>query len=179
MATVAFRDFSNRSSLDFGAFTTSAHENRMASTARDFGASAGTGAAKRTSKSGSIVTEEVDGRLVAARRDGRFWMYWGEGVCSAATSDDLIRWEPVTFDASADRYLTHDPGAGGAGWGLERVPGSPVLRPMLFPRRGRFDSLLVEPGPQLLEACLLVFEVVESVVELHCREIRACMTGSE
>jgi len=27
------------------------------------------------------------------------------------------------------------------------VPGLRVLRPILFPRRGRFDSLLVEPGP--------------------------------
>ena len=94
-----------------------------------------------------MVTEVVDGRLVAARRDGRFWMYWGEGICFAATSDDLVRWEPVTSDVGADRYLTHDPGAPGAGWGLERVPGAAVLRPVLVPRRGRFDSLLVEPGP--------------------------------
>ena len=43
--------------------------------------------AKRTSKSGAVLTEVVDGRLVAARRDGRFWMYWGEGTCFAATSD--------------------------------------------------------------------------------------------
>ena len=27
------------------------------------------------------------------------------------------------------------------------MPGQRVLRPLLFPRRGRFDSLLVEPGP--------------------------------
>ena len=27
------------------------------------------------------------------------------------------------------------------------MPGLRVLRPVLFPRRGRFDSLLVEPGP--------------------------------
>ena len=108
---------------------------------------AGSPYAKRTSKSGSIVTEVVDGRLVATRVDGRYRMYWGEGVCFGATSDDLVRWTPVEFDAGADRYLTHDPTAPGAGWGLERVPGTVVLRPMLFPRRGRFDSLLVEPGP--------------------------------
>ena len=29
---------------------------------------------------------------------------------------------------------------------LERVAGQKALQPLLFPRRGRFDSLLVEPG---------------------------------
>jgi predicted GH43/DUF377 family glycosyl hydrolase len=106
---------------------------------------AGSPYAKRTSKSGSIVTEVVDGRLVAERRDGRYWMYWGEGTCHAATSTDLIRWEPVDHDATGDRYLTFDRTS--AGWGLERVAGQRVLQPLLFPRRGRFDSLLVEPGP--------------------------------
>jgi len=102
--------------------------------------------AKRTSKSGAVLTEVVDGRLVAAPRGGRYWMYWGEGVCFAATSTDLVRWKPLEYDASADRYLTFDPGGDG-GWGLERVAGQKVLQPLLFPRRGRFDSLLVEPGP--------------------------------
>ncbi|CAN5661794.1 glycoside hydrolase family 130 protein [soil metagenome] len=106
---------------------------------------AGTPSAKRTSKSGAVLTEVVDGRLVAALRDGRYWMYWGEGTCLAATSTDLVRWTPVTFDATADRYLAFEPET--ASWGLERVPGQQVLKPLLFPRRGRFDSLLVEPGP--------------------------------
>lgn len=105
---------------------------------------AGTPFAKCTSKSGAILTEVVDGQLVAARRDGRFTMWWGEGACFAATSTDLVRWQPVTWDATGDRYLTRDVAGG---WGLERVPGQQVLRPLLFPRRGRFDSLLVEPGP--------------------------------
>jgi predicted GH43/DUF377 family glycosyl hydrolase len=30
---------------------------------------------------------------------------------------------------------------------VHRVPGTKALRPLLFPRPGRFDSLLVEPGP--------------------------------
>jgi hypothetical protein len=103
---------------------------------------AGTAHVRRTSKSGAIVTEVRDGRLVATRVEGRFWMYWGEGTCFAATSDDLVRWTPVEFDATGDRYLTYD-----GTWHLHRVPGQKVLRPLLFPRRHRFDSMLVEPGP--------------------------------
>ena len=104
---------------------------------------AGTPYARRWSKSGSIVTEVVDGRLVAARFDNHFLMYWGEGTCFAATSDDLVHWHPVEFDAGADRYLTYRSGS----WDVHRVPGTRVLRPLLFPRPGSFDSLLVEPGP--------------------------------
>jgi predicted GH43/DUF377 family glycosyl hydrolase len=69
-------------------------------------------------------------------------MYWGEGICFAASSDDLVRWTPVEFDATGDRYLTYD-----GSWRVHRVPGHKVLKPILFPRVGRFDSLLVEPGP--------------------------------
>ena len=108
----------------------------------------GTAHVRRLSKSGSVVTEVRDGRLVAGRIGDRYWMYWGEGVCWAATSDDLVHWTPVEFDVGADRYLTLDPGSGS--WGIERVPGQRVLRPLLFPRPGRFDSLLVEPGPPAL-----------------------------
>jgi beta-1,2-mannosidase len=107
---------------------------------------AGTAHAGRWSKSGAVVTELVDERLVAVRRGGRYWMYWGEGVTFVATSDDLLRWEPLEFDATADRYLTRGRGPD-AGWSLERVPGQRVPRPVVFPRRGRFDSLLTEPGP--------------------------------
>jgi predicted GH43/DUF377 family glycosyl hydrolase len=106
--------------------------------------------ARRWSKSGAIVTEVLDGRVTAARIGERFVMYWGEGTCFAATSPDLVRWKPVEFDAGADRYLTYgDKGSGGQ-WEIHRVPGQKALRPLLFPRRGRFDSLLVEPGPPAL-----------------------------
>jgi predicted GH43/DUF377 family glycosyl hydrolase len=113
----------------------------------------GTPHALRSSKSGAIVTELVDGRVVAVRVQGRFWMYWGEGTCFAATSDDLIHWTPVEFDATRDRYLTYDGGAATEGrhWNIHVVPGQSVLRPLLFPRHGRFDSLLVEPGPPALQ----------------------------
>ncbi len=104
---------------------------------------------RRPSKAGSIVTELKDGRLVAARHEGKFWMYWGEGVIFAATSDDLIRWAPLEIESAPDRYLTWDPGSGerASRWKIDRVPGAMALRPIAAPRRRRFDSLLAEPGP--------------------------------
>ena len=64
---------------------------------------------------------------------------------------DLVRWEPVEFDADADRSLAWKPGAGGGGWGIHRVPGAArSCARSLFPRPRRFDSLLVEPGPPAL-----------------------------
>ncbi len=100
-------------------------------------------------KAGSILTELRDGRLVAARVDGRFWMYWGEGTIFAATSEDLVRWTPVEADIAPDRYLTWDPTRTGpmGHWGRGAVPGLMGLRPLAGPRRLRFDSILTEPGP--------------------------------
>jgi beta-1,2-mannosidase len=72
-------------------------------------------------------------------------MYWGEGTCFAATSPDLVHWKPLEFQPASDRYLTYDTAA--ANWDIHAVPAADELRPLLFPRRGRFDSLLVEPGP--------------------------------
>ena len=74
------------------------------------------------SKAGAIVTRLNNGRLKAVRIDGRYWMYWGEGIIYAATSADLIRWEPVV-DAEGELVV------------------------VFAPRPGRFDSFLVEPGP--------------------------------
>lgn len=67
---------------------------------------AGSAQALQWSKSGAVVTEIHDGRLVAKRIDGRYWMYWGEGTCYLATSEDLVRWKPVTFEPGASRYAT-------------------------------------------------------------------------
>jgi len=107
---------------------------------------------RRPSKAGSILTELKDGRLVAARQDGKYWLYRGEGVIYAATSEDLIRWTPLEIDIAPDRYLTWNPGADGraTGWKIDRVPGAMGLHPIAGPRRRRFDSLLTEPGPPAL-----------------------------
>ncbi len=44
-------------------------------------------------KSGAIVCKVLDGQLRAAKINGKYWMYWGEGTVSYATSDDLIHWD--------------------------------------------------------------------------------------
>ena len=109
----------------------------------------GTPYVRRPTKSGAVLTEMQDGRLVAARLGGRFWMFWGEGVIYAATSDDLVHWTPREIDVAPDRYLAWRPGAEGrpSNWRTHRVPGPKALQPVAAPRRGRFDSLLTEPGP--------------------------------
>ena len=122
----------------------------------------GTRHARRWSKSGAVVTEVHAGRLRAARIDGRFLMYWGEGTCFMARSDDLVHWEPVESAPEDDRYVTRDDAApeGSLGLRVHRVRGGRVLRPVLGPRPGRFDSLLAEPGPPALlgtEGIVLVY----------------------
>ena len=73
-------------------------------------------------KAASVVTKVNNGRLIAEKINGKYWMYWGEHKICAAVSDDLISWEPV---------LTED--------------GS--LLEIIKPRADKFDSLLTEAGP--------------------------------
>lgn len=77
------------------------------------------------SKSGSIVTALENEKFIATKINGKYWMYWGESDIYCATSDDLIDWTPVTNSENEDELL-----------------------PIFSPRRGKFDSDLVEPGPQ-------------------------------
>jgi predicted GH43/DUF377 family glycosyl hydrolase len=85
-------------------------------------------------KSGGIVTRIEDGRPVAARIDGKFWMYWGEIQVRLASSTDLIHWKPV-----------------------ESAPGKPIV--VLERRPGLFDSGFPEVGtpPILTRRGVLVF----------------------
>ncbi|HEX3662149.1 MAG TPA: glycoside hydrolase family 130 protein [Acidobacteriaceae bacterium] len=73
-------------------------------------------------KSAGIVTALLNGRLIATRINGQYWMYWGEGAIHLATSPDLIRWTPV-----------------------EDKHGEPLE--VLRPRPGHFDSSFPETGP--------------------------------
>ena len=77
------------------------------------------------SKAGSIVCRRRGERLIAARVNGKYWMYWGEWLVRLAWSDDLLNWHMV-----------------------ENAAGEP--RVVLGPRPGKFDSPLVEPGPPAL-----------------------------
>jgi len=59
---------------------------------------AGTKYADRGYKSAAIVHELKNGRLVAAKINGKYWMYFNEHGGNVATSDDLIHWTPLEND---------------------------------------------------------------------------------
>lgn len=73
-------------------------------------------------KSAGILTELRHGRLIAAKRNGKFWMYWGEIEVHLASSPDLVHWTPV-----------------------ETAPGKPLV--LLARRPGLSDSEFPEMGP--------------------------------
>ena len=100
------------------------------------------------SRSGSIVGAlSPSGRLVAARIDGTYWMYWGESDIFAATSDNLVDWAPVEREDVLVKRLTH---LGAGRYGVETPGTRPSFKVVISTRRGRFDSALVEPGPPAL-----------------------------
>lgn len=78
------------------------------------------------SKSASIVTGVKDGKLVIEKINGKYFMYWGEKAVYAATSDNLIDWEPVLDENNE-------------------------LRKIAVPRAGYFDSRLTECGPPAIK----------------------------
>ncbi|SKC96405.1 Predicted glycosyl hydrolase, GH43/DUF377 family [Chitinophaga ginsengisegetis] len=73
-------------------------------------------------KSASIVTALKGKKQVIAKVNGKYWMYWGEHGVFAATSDNLVDWQPVTDSSGA-------------------------LKALIRPRKGYFDSGLTECGP--------------------------------
>jgi predicted GH43/DUF377 family glycosyl hydrolase len=80
------------------------------------------GLIKKSHKAASVVTKVQQGRLIAEKIKGRYWMYWGEDRICAATSEDLIHWTPV-LDEKGE------------------------LVTIIRPRPDSFDSLLTEAGP--------------------------------
>jgi predicted GH43/DUF377 family glycosyl hydrolase len=90
------------------------------------------------SKSGSIVsTYRDDGNIVATKVNGKYWMYWGDVNIWAAVSEDLIHWTPVLYPEGQkpEIELRHN--------SVE----TPEIKIVFGPRKGKFDSDLVEPGP--------------------------------
>lgn len=88
------------------------------------------------SKSGAIVVEEKNGKNIAKKIDGKYWMYFGDTNLFIATSTDLINWE-VSTNAENQKMIS-----------------------VLNPRMGYFDSRLVEPGPFALytdEGIVLIY----------------------
>jgi beta-1,2-mannosidase len=59
-------------------------------------------------KSASIVTRLTGGRLIAAKIQGKYWMYWGEVRVRLATSPDLIHWTPVEDKSGKAVVLLHN-----------------------------------------------------------------------
>ncbi|MES2373910.1 MAG: glycoside hydrolase family 130 protein [Bacteroidota bacterium] len=89
------------------------------------------------SKSGSIVSTYKDGKIVATKVNGKYWMYWGDQFIWVATSDDLIHWTPVEMEAG------EKPSVPLKGEGLNM----PDLKIVVGTRNKKFDSDLVESGP--------------------------------
>ncbi len=90
------------------------------------------------SKSGSIVSRyEADGRIVATKIKGKYWMYWGDAQVWTATSDDLIHWTPVEMAAGEKPPVPL----------RAHALTMPTLKIVLPTRAGKFDSDLVESGP--------------------------------
>lgn len=54
--------------------------------------------ANDASKSGSIITKMVNGKPVAAKINGKYWMYWGEHFVNLAWSKNLYDWNPLLDD---------------------------------------------------------------------------------
>ncbi|MDX1333692.1 MAG: glycoside hydrolase family 130 protein, partial [Robiginitalea sp.] len=79
----------------------------------------------RWSKSGAVVTEFRDGRLIAKKISGNYLMYWGERFVNLATSKDGRDWTPTLDDSGQ-------------------------LLESFRPTPEDFDSHLVEPGPPAL-----------------------------
>ncbi len=74
------------------------------------------------SKSGSIITEMQNDQPIAKKRNGKYWMYWGEQFVNLAWSENLVDWFPMIN------------------------PDSSLLK-LIEPREGFFDSHLTECGP--------------------------------
>lgn len=89
------------------------------------------------SKSGSIVSKYDNGKIIATKINGKYWMYWGDVFIWAATSDDLIHWTPVEMK-SGEKPLTNL---------KNEALNLPDLKIVVTTRNGKFDSDLVEAGP--------------------------------
>lgn len=88
------------------------------------------------SKSGAIVVESKNGKQIAKKINGKYWMYFGDTNLFLASSDDLINWE-ISENEENKNMIS-----------------------VLHPRMGYFDSRLVEPGPYALykeEGILLIY----------------------
>ncbi len=106
-------------------------------------------------KSGAIVCRRVGGKFIATKINGKYWMYFGDTNIYIAYSDDLINWTPV------------EKSKGEIPENIDNRYGKASLFAALKPRKGKFDSELVEPGPFALittKGILLIYNSKNSKV---------------
>ena len=90
------------------------------------------------SKSGAIIsTYNSNGKIIATKINGNYWMYWGDQNIWAATSDDLINWKPVEMQSTEKPPIALK----------AQALNMPKLKIVIPTRDKKFDSDLVEPGP--------------------------------
>ncbi len=89
------------------------------------------------SKSGSIVAKRVGNKIMATKINGKYWMYWGESNIYLATSPNLIDWTPIPETDPAKKQF-------------DSLRNYEAFKIAFGPRKGKFDSQLVEPGPPAL-----------------------------
>lgn len=89
------------------------------------------------SKSGSVVSTYLDGKIVAAKINGKYFMYWGDKNIWGATSDDLINWTPIELreGETQETEITS--------YGVDVSK----LKVIISPRKNKYDNDLVESGP--------------------------------
>lgn len=86
------------------------------------------------SKAGAIIGKQEENRLIAAKIDGKYWMYWGESNIYMATSHNLIDWTPIEeTDPAKQSY--------------DKMRKHRTFKTLFTPRTKMYDSGLVEPGP--------------------------------
>ena len=90
---------------------------------------------KMWSKSGSIISNYSGSKIVAAKINGLYWMYWGDKYIWPATSTDLIHWTPLqqTPDKNFDSVY--------ANYNIS------TLQIAIPTRKGKYDADIVESGP--------------------------------
>jgi beta-1,2-mannosidase len=77
------------------------------------------------SKSASMITKMINNKLVLAKINGKYWMYWGEHFVNLAWSENLYDWYPLVDSAG-------------------------FLKKTMLTRPNHFDSDLDECGPPAL-----------------------------
>ena len=94
-------------------------------------------------KSASPVCKVVDGRLIAAKINGRYWLYHGEGFIKLSSSEDLINWTLVEGN-ELDQLDDNVPQL------RDIHPKNRDKNILLAPREGKFDAGFPEAGPPAL-----------------------------